>query len=196
MASVGRGAARLAVVLQRASTVAKSMDASVAHNHWAVPAAASTAFRHFCTGNGSPAGKPDKAMTQCPDSSCDTNAVLQWATYIAHVQVDTFSQLHARDLHALIGQAGPPSQSQCSATPGSTLMQSNHDTALTQSKWHVGPPAAFIPLQRRSGAQPPARQEKMTTAVRPTLNSDWSEVVIKETNEVYYWNEKTGALPL
>eukprot|EP00208_Stichococcus_sp_RCC1054_P000261 CAMPEP_0206149230 /NCGR_PEP_ID=MMETSP1473-20131121/37672_1 /ASSEMBLY_ACC=CAM_ASM_001109 /TAXON_ID=1461547 /ORGANISM="Stichococcus sp, Strain RCC1054" /LENGTH=143 /DNA_ID=CAMNT_0053546683 /DNA_START=420 /DNA_END=847 /DNA_ORIENTATION=+ len=110
MASVGRGAARLAVVLQRASTVAKSMDASVAHNHWAVPAAASTAFRHFCTGNGSPAG----------------------------------------------------------------------------------PPAAFIPLQRRSGAQPPARQEKMTTAVRPTLNSDWSEVVIKETNEVYYWNEKTG----
>lgn len=104
--------------------------------------------------------------------------------------------MHAGDLHAFIGKAGPCNEPHCSATSGSTLVQSYHDIALRQSKWHVGPPAAFIPLQRQSGVQLPARQEKMTTAVRPTLNSDWSEVVIKETNEVYYWNEKTGALPL
>lgn len=54
-----------------------------------------------------------------------------------------------------------------------------------------GPPAAFPALQNQV-SRSPQRRSDITTAVRSAVNSEWSEVVIKETGETYYWNERTG----
>lgn len=54
-----------------------------------------------------------------------------------------------------------------------------------------GPPAALPALQNQV-SRSPQRHNDITTAVRSAVNSEWSEVVIKETGETYYWNERTG----